>query len=165
MSAEQVIVKLLADGGETKPSSAISSQLGPTGVNIGQVIAEINKQTSNYKGMKVPATVIVDKKTRTFELEIGIPPASALIKKEAGIAKGSGTPQNNDGGNITYEQVISIAKSKRPDLIAASLKTATLEILGTMNSMGVTCEGVDAKEFQAKVKAGEFDDTLSKHDN
>jgi len=163
MSTEQVIVKLLADGGETKPSSAISSQLGPTGVNIGLVIAEINKQTSNYKGMKVPAAVIVDKKTRTFELEIGIPPASALIKKEAGIAKGSGTPQNNDGGNIAYEQVISIAQTKRPDLIAASLKTATLEILGTMHSMGLTCENVDAKEFIAEVKAGKYDEVLAKY--
>ena len=161
MSSEQVIVKLLADGGETRPSSAISSQLGPTGVNIGQVIAEINKETAEYKGMKVPATVIVDKKTRTFTLEIGIPPASALIKKEAGIAKGSGTPQAMDAGNLSFDQVISIAKTKRPNLIASSLKTATLEILGTMNSMGVTCEGINPKEFQAKVKAGEYDDKLA----
>lgn len=159
--SETVSVSLLVDGGEAKPSGAIAPQLGPTGVNLGQVIAEINKQTADYKGMKVPVEVIVDKKTRTFELSIGIPPASALVMKEAGISKGSGTPQAMDGGDITYEQVLNATKAKRPDLLGATWATASLEILGTMQSMGVKCDGEDPRIIQKKVQAGEYDDRVS----
>ncbi len=160
MSSETVTVDLLIDGGEAKPSGAIAPALGPTGVNLGQVVADINKATSDYKGMKVPVKVIVDKKTRTYELEIGIPPASALIKKELGISKGSGTPQKRDAGNLTLEQVLSITKAKRPDLLGATYKTACLEILGTMSSLGATCEGMDPRDMQKKIKAGEYDDRI-----
>jgi large subunit ribosomal protein L11 len=155
--SEKVTVSVLVEGGAAKPSGSLAPQLGPTGVNLGQVIMEINKQTESYKGMKVPVDVIVDKKTRTFELVIGIPPASALVMKEAKIAKGSGTPQDLNGGDITYKQVLDITKAKRPDLLGASMKTASLEILGTMKSMGVKCNGDDPMVVQQKVQSGEFD--------
>ncbi len=161
MSSDIVTVDLLIVGGEAKPSGSIAPALGPTGVNLGQVVGEINKQTSGYKGMKVPVKVIVNKKTRTFELEIGIPPASALVKKELGVSSGSAMPQNRDAGNLTYEQVLNVTKSKRPNLLGATWKTASLEILGTMQSLGATCEGLDPREMQKKVKNGEFDDRIA----
>ncbi len=162
MSSEKVTVDLLIDGGEAKPSGAIAPQLGPTGVNLGQVVADINKATADYKGMKVPVKVIVDKKTRTYELEIGIPPASALIMKELGISKGSGTPQKRDAGNLTLEQILSITKAKRPDLLGASYKTAALEIIGTAQSLGATVEGMDPRDIQKKIQAGEYDELIEK---
>ena len=161
MSEEILTVSLLVEAGEAKPTGSIAPTLGPTGVNIGQVIADINKETMNFKGMKIPVKVVVTKKTRTYTLEVGIPPASALVMKEAGIEKGSGTPQDRDGGNITYKQVLTITQTKRENLLASSLKTGSLEILGTMQSMGVTCENEDPRDVQKRVKNGDFDDVIA----
>lgn len=165
MSDNRVEVDLLIDGGEAKPSGAIAPALGPTGVNIGQVIGDINKQTAGYKGMKVPVKVIVDKKTRTFELEIGIPPASALIMKEMGISKGSGEPQKRDAGDLSLEGVLNVTVAKRPDLLGATLTTAALEIIGTMQSMGVLCEGLDPRDMQKKIKAGDYYDRIAAYES
>ena len=157
MSLEIVKVSLLVEGGEAKPTGSIAPTLGPTGVNIVEVIKDINERTKEFKGMKVPVKVFVDKKKRTFELEVGIPPASALIMKEAGIKKGSGTPQAMDAGEVKYEQILEIVKIKRTNLLATSMKTGSLEILGCMNSMGVKCEGENPRVFQNKVKNGDLD--------
>lgn len=162
MSSEIVTVDLLVDGGSATPGGAMGPALGPLGVNIGQVVAEINKQTQAYKGMKVPIKVNVNKKTREFELEVGIPPASALVLKEAGLKKGSGTPNSEIVGNITFPQLINAAKAKWKDLSAATLDAACKEILGTMVCMGVTCEGKDPREVQKEIDDGKYDELLEK---
>ncbi|MCG3221633.1 MAG: 50S ribosomal protein L11, partial [Candidatus Heimdallarchaeota archaeon] len=115
-------------------------------------------------GMKVPVKVTVNKKTRGFEIEIGIPPASALVLKAAGIPKGSGTPNTENVGNITFPQLIEIAKSKWLDLTASSTKTACKEILGTMVTMGVTCEGKDPRDVQKEIDAGKYAELLDKEE-
>ena len=164
MSSDVVTVDLLVDGGKATPGGAMGPALGPTGVNIKQVVDDINKQTQAYSGMKVPVKITVFKKTRTFEISVGIPPASALILKEAGIPKASGEPNTNIVGNITFEQLINAAKAKRPDLTAASLGAACKELLGTMVCMGVTCEGKDSREVQKEVDKGKYKDLLAKHE-
>jgi len=161
MSAEIVTVDLLVDGGNASPGGAMGPALGPLGVNIGEVVVEINKQTQAYKGMKVPVQITVNKKTRAFELEIGIPPASALILKAAGIDKGSGTPNTDKVGNITFQQLIEVTKSKVSDLSTTSLKPGCKEILGTMVTMGVTCENKDPRKIQQEIDAGKYDKLIS----
>lgn len=161
MSSEIATVDLLVEGGKATPGGAMGPALGPLGVNIKQVVDEINKQTQAYLGLKVPVKVIVDKKTRTFELEIGIPPASALVLQAAGVSKGSGEPNKTKVGNITFEQLINVAKAKWPDLTAATLAAACKEILGTMVTMGVTCEGKDPRVVQKEIDEGKYDDLLS----
>ena len=163
MSSDIVTVDLLVDGGSASAGGAMGPALGPLGVNIGQVVAEINQQTQAYKGMKVPVKVSVNKKTRSFELEIGIPPASALVLKEAGLSKASGTPNTEIVGNITFPQLINAAKAKWNDLTAASLSAACKEILGTMVCMGVTCEGKDPREVQKEIDEGKYDELLEKN--
>ncbi len=165
MSSETVTVDLLVDGGKATPGGAMGPALGPTGVNIKQVVDEINKKTQAYMGMKVPVTVTVFKKTRTFELSIGIPPASALILKEAGIEKGSGEPNKNIVGDITFEQLINAAKAKWADLTAASLKAACKELLGTMVTMGITCDGKKPREVQKDIDDGKYDDIIAKSED
>ena len=122
MSAEIVTVDLLVDGGNASSGGAMGPALGPLGVNIKQIVDEINKKTSAYQGMKVPVVVTVNKATRAFELDIGIPPASALVLKAAGISKGSSTPNTEIVGNINFPQLIEITKSKMSDLAASNLK-------------------------------------------
>ena len=80
-------VESLIEGGKASAAPPLGPALGPTGVNIGQVVAEINKKTADMKGMQVPVKVTVDTDTKEFTIEIGTPPAAALIKKEAGISK------------------------------------------------------------------------------
>jgi len=164
MSADLVTVDLLVDGGSASSGGAMGPALGPLGVNIKEVVEEINSKTKAYSGMKVPVTVTVNKKTRSFEIAIGIPPASALVLKAAGISKGSGTPNTESVGNITFQQLIEIAKSKWMDLTASSIKTASKEILGTMVTMGVTCEGKDPRVIQKQIDAGKYDKFLNAED-
>jgi large subunit ribosomal protein L11 len=164
MSADLVTVDLLVDGGNASPGGAMGPALGPLGVNIKAVVDEINSKTQAYSGMKVPVTVTVNKKTRSFEIDIGIPPASALVLKAAGIPKGSGTPNTENVGNITFQQLVEIAKSKWMDLTASSIKTACKEILGTMVTMGVTCEEKDPRVIQHQIDAGKYDKLLEKEE-
>ncbi|NPD89661.1 MAG: 50S ribosomal protein L11 [Asgard group archaeon] len=160
MSADLVTVDLLVDGGNASSGGAMGPALGPLGVNIKGIVDEINSKTKAYSGMKVPVKVTVNKKTRGFEIEIGIPPASALVLKAAGISKGSGTPNTEIVGNITFSQLIEIAKSKWTDLTASSTKTACKEILGTMVTIGVTCEEKDPRDVQKEIDAGKYDELL-----
>ena len=160
--SETETVSLLIDAGEAKPSGAIAPALGPFGLNLGMVVADINKQTAGFKGMKIPVAVIVDKVARTYSIEVGLPPMSALILNKIGLAKGSGQAGHEVVGDITYEQVMEVAKAKRSDLLAASLKAATKEVLGTALNLGITCEGLDPRAAQKKIDAGDFDKQLAK---
>ena len=81
------IVEVLIEGGKATAAPPLGSQLGPLKVNLGQIVIDINKKTSDFKGMKVPVKVIVDKDTKTYEIEIGTPPTSQLIKTELNIKK------------------------------------------------------------------------------
>lgn len=153
-------ISSLVDGGEASAGPPLGPSLGPLGVNIGMVVKEINEKTKDFKGMKVPVKVIVDQDTKEFEVEVGTPPMSALIKKELGLDKGSGAPHTDVVGNLSIEAAVKIAKMKRASMLAASLKSAVKEVLGVCNSMGVTVEGKSAKAMQNEIDEGAFDEAL-----
>ncbi len=158
MIKEEKEVQLLVEGGGAS-ASKLGPALGPLGVNIGQVIAEINKKTAEYKGLTVPVRVIVNLKTRQFRVEVGTPPTSALIKREIGIKKGA-SDRKSSAGDIPLEKVINVAKIKMKDMLASNLKRATLEVLGTCVSMGVTVNGKDPREIQREIEEGKYDSVL-----
>lgn len=162
MSEQSDQIKLLVDGGKVV-AGPLGPTLGPTGVNLGKVVQELNSATAQFLGMKVPVVLTINKSTRpaSFSVEVGIPPASALIMKAAGIEKGSSTANVEKVADLKMEAVVDVAKAKRPSLLAASLKTAVKEILGTMNSMGVYCEGHKAIDAIRLVNEGEYDSLLS----
>ena len=162
MSTEYVTVDLLVDGGKVSPGGSMGPALGPLGVNIGQVVQEINSKTQAYSGMKVPVKIHVNKKTKEFELEIGIPPASALILKAANLSKASGNPNTEIVGDITFQQLIDAATAKWDDLSASTISAACKELLGTMVCMGVTCDGKDPREVQKEIDEGKYKDLLKK---
>lgn len=151
------IVQVLVEGGKATAAPPLGPALGPMGVNIGQVVADINKKTASFQGMQVPVKVKVDSGTKKYVIEIGTPPASALIKKEAGIEKGSGNPKEDKVADILIEQVIKIAKMKEGNLLGKSLKEKIKEIVGTCNSMGILVEGKPAAETIIDINAGKFD--------
>ena len=150
-------VEALVEGGKATAAPPLGPALGPLGVNIGQIVAEINKKSAAFAGMKVPVKVSIDKETKKFDVSIGTPPASQLIKKEAGIEKGSGNPLEDKVADILIEQVIKIAKMKESNLLGKTLKEKVKEIVGTCNSMGILVEGKPATEAIKDINAGKFD--------
>ncbi|HDD66049.1 MAG: 50S ribosomal protein L11 [Thaumarchaeota archaeon] len=155
-------LKFLIQGGEANAGPPIGPALGPLGVNVLQVVEEINRKTGEFKGMRVPVEVVVDTDTKSFEVRVGTPTTAALIVKEAGIEKGSSQPNREFVGELSMEQVVRIAKLKMPDMRAKSLKAAVKQVLGTCQSMGVTVEGKRAKEVMREVDAGAYDDLIRK---
>lgn len=150
-------VEALIEGGKATAAPPLGPQLGPLGVNIGLVVAEINKKTSSFRGMQVPVKVVVDSQTKEFEISIGTPPASQLILKESGAEKGAGNPLKEKVADLKIEQIIKIAKMKESSLTGETLKEKVKEIVGTCNSMGVLVEGKPAKEALIDIKKGDFD--------
>ena len=160
--ADKKTVELLVNGGQANAGPPLGQALGPLGVNVMAIVTKINELTKDYSGMKVPVKVIVDPDTKQFEVTIGTPTVSALIVSELKIEKGSGTPSTSKVGNLTIDQVIRIARMKRPELLSKTLKSATKEILGVCVSMGVTAEGKDPREVQKDIDQGKHDDRFSK---
>jgi large subunit ribosomal protein L11 len=149
-------IETLVQGGKASAAPPLGPALGPLGVNIGQVVAKINEKTASFAGMQVPVTVTVDGETKEFEISVGTPPASALIKKEAGIEKGSGNPVTDKVADLKIEQIIKVAKMKEDNLLGKDMIAKVKEIIGTCNSMGILVEGKPAVETIANINKGEF---------
>ncbi len=156
------IVEVLVEGGKASPGPPLGPAIGPLGLNVKQVIDEINKATKDFEGMQVPVKVIVeDPKKKTFRIEVGVPPTSQLIKKELSLPKGSSEPVHSISGDLSMEQVIKIAKMKIDQMLAPDLKAAAKEVMGTALSMGVTVEGKDPREVQREIDAGTYDELFA----
>ncbi len=154
-------IKALVEGGKASAGPPLGPALGPLGVNIMQIINTINDKTKQFDGMKVPVKVIVDPKTKNFEVEVGTPPAASLILKELGAEKGSGAPSTHKIGDLTVDQAVKVAKMKYDNLLGKELKQKTKEIIGTCVSLGVTVEGKKPQEVQKAIDEGEFDTKFS----
>jgi large subunit ribosomal protein L11 len=152
------VIEILVPGGKASPGPPIGPALGPLGINIKSVVDDINEKTASYNGMQVPVKVTVDDKKNVM-LEIGVPPASALILIEAGIERGSSGEEIV--GNISVAQAIKIAKLKRSNSLSYELKNTVKEILGTCVSVGVTVDEKSAKEVQHAIDAGEYADLFT----
>lgn len=155
------VVETLIEGGKASAAPPLGPALGPLGVNIGQVVAEINKQTTEFKGMKVPVKVTVDTETKEFSISIGTPPTAQLIKQEAKLDKGSGKPSTEHIADLAIEQIIKIAKMKQSALLGKDMKSSVKEVIGTCNSMGVKVEGTHARDTLRRVEKGEFDTEIT----
>jgi len=159
--ANKQTISSLVTGGEASAGPPLGPALGPMGVNILQIISAINEQTKEFKGMKIPVTVSVDTDTKKWEIEVGIPSASALLLKEAGIQKGSGTSGTEWVGEVSADMIAKIAKVKLETSYASSLKSVAKQIVGTCVSLGIKVEGKTPKEFTAEINEGKWDGKLN----
>jgi len=157
-------IDALVEGGKASAGPPLGPALGPAGVNIGQVISTINEKTKAFDGMKVPVKILVDPGTKSFEIEVGTPPASALILKELSLEKGSGSARTDLVGDLSIENIINVSNMKKESILAASLKAAVMEVAGACVSMGIKVDGKTPKEFQAAVKNGSYDNELNNKD-
>ena len=153
-------IDVLIEGGKATAAPPLGPALGPIGVNIGEVVAEINKKTADFKGMKVPVKVIIDTDTKQFEIEVGTPPAAQLIKTEAKIKKAASNPLTDKVADLKIEQVIKISKMKESSLLGKDNFQRVKEICGTCQSMGVMVEGKPANETIADINKGSFKEKI-----
>jgi large subunit ribosomal protein L11 len=159
--ANKQTISSLVTGGEASAGPPLGPALGPMGVNILQIISAINEQTKEFQGMKIPVTVSVDTDTKKWEIKVGIPSASALLLKDAGIQKGSGTSGTEWVGEVSADMIAKIAKVKLETSYASSLKSVAKQIVGTCVSLGIKVEGKTPKEFTAEIDEGKWDSKLN----
>ena len=150
-------IKILTEGGNLTPNPALSQKLGPVGINIGQVIQKINEATKAFKGLKVPIELDINPSTKAFDVKVFSPPSSELLKKELGIEKGSGAQKKIRVANASIEQIISVAKTKFPNMLTRDLKAAVKNIVGTCVSLGILIENKHPNEIQLEINEGKYD--------
>jgi len=134
------LVKVQLNAGAATPAPPVGTALGPHGVNIMDFCKQYNAATESQRGNVIPVEITIYE-DRSFSFITKTPPAPELIKKAAGVAKGSATPHTDKVGSITAAQVREIAQTKMPDLNATSMEAAEKIIAGTARSMGITVRG------------------------
>lgn len=154
-------IEILIDGGKATPGPPLGPAIGPLGINMMQVVEQINQKTADFDGMKVPVKVIVDMGTKEFEVTVGTPPTTALILDELNIEKGSQDPGMDKVADLTVEQALKVARMKFDALLSNDYKNATKEVIGTCVSMGLTVEGKDPREIQQEIDQGTYDDKFT----
>jgi large subunit ribosomal protein L11 len=160
VSMPKTTISAIVEGGKASSGPPLGPALGPMGVNVKGIIDKINELTKAYAGLKVPVKVIIDSASKEFDIEVGSPPTSELIKGELKIESGKkGGPEDPKVvGDISIEQVIKIAKMKKS--LSKGLKGSAKEVLGTCLSMGVTCGGKDPRDVLKEIDEGKHNKSL-----
>lgn len=139
----EAYIKLQVPAGQANPSPPVGPALGQHGLNIMDFCKAFNAQTQSLEqGLPVPVVITVYN-DRSFTFILKTPPAAVLLKKAAGVPKGSGTPNTDKVGKVNRAQLEEIATTKMPDLTAADMDAAVRTIAGTARSMGLETEGVE----------------------
>ncbi len=134
------VIKLQIRGGQANPSPPVGPALGAAGVNIMEFCKQFNARTQDKMGKVLPVAINVYK-DKSFDFVVKTPPAAVQLLEAAKIKKGSGEPNRNKVGSVTWDQVRQIAEDKMPDLNAFTVESAMRMIAGTARSMGLTIEG------------------------
>ncbi len=134
--------------------------MGPTGINIKDVVDAVNEKTIIFKGLTVPVRIECDPETKQFEIFVETPSTASLLLKELGVEKGSSSSSENKIGNLTIEQVKAVVNAKKDIFLDKTLKTAVKTVLGTALSIGASVEGEDPRVIQKRIEDGEYDDKI-----
>ncbi len=135
----QAVVKMQLPAGKATAAPPVGSRLGPFGINLGMFVKEFNEKTAKDAGLTIPVVISIYQ-DRSFTFELKTPPVAVLIKKTLGLEAASAKPNKDKVGKLTKAQVSEIARTKMPDLNAASLEAAESMVKGTARSMGITVE-------------------------
>jgi large subunit ribosomal protein L11 len=136
----RIVLTLQLNAGKATPAPPVGTALGPHGINIVEFTKSYNEKTADKVGQVIPAQITIFE-DRSFTFILKTPPAPDLLRKAAGIEKGTGTPGRETVGKVTRDQVREIATIKMPDLNATSLEAAMAQVEGTARSMGIEVEG------------------------
>jgi large subunit ribosomal protein L11 len=153
-------LEALVKGGKASAAPPLGPALGPMGVNIVEVINKINEKTAIFEGMEVPVKILIDPKTKKFEIEVGTPPVASLLKKELGVQKLATVGEDKIrkmAGDLPLDKIVKIAKGKESSLAGRDMKAKVKQVLGTCVSVGITVNGKDPKEVQKEIDEGKYD--------
>jgi len=150
-----MIIKLITAAGSMKPNPALAQKMGPLGMNMGKIISDVNKATAGQPGMKLPVTLDINTKTKEVKVIVGQPSTSELLKKEFGIAKGSGQPQKFKTANVAIESLIKVAMEKQA--LEKTLKSSVKTVVGSCRSLGILVESKEPAEVTAEIAKGTYD--------
>lgn len=162
----QEVIDLLVEGGKAAPGPTTAPKLSMYKLNVGEIFKEINDKTKDYIGMQVPVKLKIDTEVKLYEISVGTPPVTSLLKKEIGIELAKITDEEKakgktSVGSLSFDQVVKVAKMKKDSMLAKDLKTAVKQIVGTANSMtGVLIEGKRPKELIKEIDEGKFDSQI-----
>jgi large subunit ribosomal protein L11 len=157
--SEKVTVKALVTGGSASGGPPIGPAVGPTGINIKDVVDAVNEKTKVFEGLSVPVRIECDPATKEFEIFVETPSTSSLIMKELGAVKGAMDTEESIG-DLTLEQVKNVVEAKKDMFLEKTFKAAVKSVLGTALSVGATVEGESPKTIQKRIDNGEYDDQL-----
>lgn len=155
--SNMVTIKLLVEGGKMTPGPVVAQQLGPMGLNLGQIISDVNLKTSSFKGINVPVILDVNSKTKEVKITVLSPPTSELLKKELGVDKASGARLKMRVGNLAFEQVISVAKQKHENMLSNNFVSSVKSVLGTCQSLGILVDSKEIKDIMVDFNEGKYD--------
>jgi large subunit ribosomal protein L11 len=163
--ARKETLDLLIEGGKAAPGANSAPKLSALKMNVGAIFKEINEKTKAYAGMQVPVKVIMNPEDKSFEILVGTPPVSSLIKKELKVELAKITDEEKASGktsvgDIKMSQIVAIAKMKQHALFCRSLKACVKQVVGTCASMPLTVEGKKAKEIIKEIDAGKYDSVI-----
>lgn len=152
-------VESLVKGGQASAAPPLGPALGPLGVNIPDVIKQINEKTKIFNGMEVPVKVIVDSGTKAFTISVGTPPVTSMLKKEMKVQKLAKITAEVKTlpGDIKMEKIVEITKAKEDSITGKTFKAKVKQVLGTCLSSGVTVNGKNPREMQKEVDEGKWD--------
>lgn len=151
-------VESLVSGGKASAAPPLGPALGPLGVNISDIINKINEKTKIFEGMEVPVKIIVDSETKKFDIVVGTPPVSSMIKKELKVQKLATVNEDKTrkmAGDLSFEKILKITKAKE-DSITGDMKSKVKQVLGTCLSCGVTVDGKDPREIIKDINEGKL---------
>jgi large subunit ribosomal protein L11 len=161
------VIELLVEGGKAAPGPSTAPKLSALKLNVGEIFAKINQLTKQFEGMDVPVKIIVDKQTRKYEIEVGLPPTSSLLKKEVGIDVAKITKEEKEKGkrwvgNISFEKVLKVTKLKEKELEGKDLKAKVKQVLGTCLSLHLLVDNKDPRDVIKEVDKGVYDNYFEK---
>ncbi|MFX1236258.1 MAG: 50S ribosomal protein L11 [Promethearchaeota archaeon] len=162
MSEKKLEIKALVTGGSASGGPPIGPAVGPTGINIKDVVDAINDKTQIFKGLTVPVRILCDPETKQFEIFIETPSTASLLLKELGVEMGSKSPGEEILGDLSMEQVINVAKAKQDIFLDKTFKACVKTVIGTALSIGATVDGQNPKSLQKAIDAGQYDDIIKK---
>lgn len=166
-------IKVLVEGGKATPAPPLGPTLAQLKIDVDQIITKINEKTKDFAGMQVPVEITI-KSDKSFDIKVGTPPVSELIKKELNLKKLAKTPWKEPvpkegeekaepfSASLSFEQVLKIAKAKIDALGTRNLKAAVKQVVANCVSCGVLVEGKSPKEIIRDINNGKFDEKISK---
>lgn len=156
----KVVVNALVTGGAASGGPPIGPAVGPTGINIKDVVDAVNEKTMVFKGLTVPVRIECDPETKQFEIFVETPGTASLLLKELGVEKGSSNCLEDKIGNLTLDQIQNVTRAKRDIFLDKTYKKSIKTVLGTALAIGATVEDKDPRVIQKEIDNGEYDEII-----